>query len=105
MIVALIVADKFWLLLRACKLFMEDTETSGVADMGDNFPSPDYDFSSGEESSGGAGQQEGKVDLTVTKFAPIEKFFSDTPHKVFDDPNYYKTALSGESYRPFRVQI
>ena len=76
---------------------MEDTETSGVADMGDNFPSPDYDFSSGEESSGGAGQQEGKVDLTVTKFAPIEKFFSDTPHKVFDDPNYYKTALSGES--------
>ena len=76
---------------------MEDTETSGIADMGDNFPSPDYDFSTGEESSGGTGQQEGKVDLTVTKFAPIEKFFSDTPHKVFDDPNYYKTALSGES--------
>ena len=37
------------------------------------------------------------VDLTVTKFKPIERFFSDTPHKVFDDPNYYKIALSGES--------
>ncbi|MBO7486012.1 MAG: hypothetical protein J6T84_08145 [Spirochaetaceae bacterium] len=37
------------------------------------------------------------VDLTVTKFKPIERFFADTPHKVFDDPNYYKIALSGES--------
>ena len=75
---------------------MEDTETSGAADMDENFPSPDFDFSA-DEPSAGAGKQEGKVDLTVTKFAPIEKFFSDTPHKVFDDPNYYKTALSGES--------
>ncbi len=36
------------------------------------------------------------VDLTVKYFAPIEKFFEDTPNKVFDDPSYYKTALGGE---------
>ena len=30
---------------------MEDTETSSIADMGDNFPSPDYDFSSGDRKS------------------------------------------------------
>ena len=36
------------------------------------------------------------VDLTVKYFAPIEKFFEDTPNKVFDDPAYYKTTLGGE---------
>ncbi|NLK45402.1 MAG: hypothetical protein GX297_01930 [Treponema sp.] len=73
----------------------EDTETVGISDIDENFPSSDYDFSADDSTD--IDQQEGKVDLTVTKFAPIEKFFSDKPHKVFDDPNYYKTALSGES--------
>ena len=36
------------------------------------------------------------VDLSLTEFAPITKFFEDTPSKVFDDPAYYKTALGGE---------
>ncbi|MBO4726832.1 MAG: hypothetical protein J5631_00250 [Spirochaetaceae bacterium] len=36
------------------------------------------------------------VDLTKRKFEPIEKFFSDHKNSVFSDPQYYKTALSGE---------
>lgn len=37
-----------------------------------------------------------EVDLTVKSFAPIKKFFEDTPNKVFDDQSYYKTSLGGE---------
>lgn len=36
------------------------------------------------------------VDLSVQSFAPITKFFEDTPSTVFDDPNYYRVALTGE---------
>ena len=36
------------------------------------------------------------VDLSVQHFNPVTKFFEDTPSKVFDDPNYYKIALTGE---------
>ena len=38
-----------------------------------------------------------EVDLSVTTFKPITEFFSSTPSKVFDDPKYYKTALTGEN--------
>ncbi|MCR4938905.1 MAG: hypothetical protein K5930_02190 [Treponemataceae bacterium] len=37
-----------------------------------------------------------KVDLTRKQFTPIEKFFSDQKNSVFSDPQYYKSALSGE---------
>ncbi|MCR4790255.1 MAG: hypothetical protein K5839_04175 [Treponemataceae bacterium] len=38
-----------------------------------------------------------EVDLTKAKFAPIEKYFSDTPlTQVFNDKTYYKTGLSNE---------
>lgn len=36
------------------------------------------------------------VDLSKKQFKPIEKFFSDHKNSVFSDPQYYKTALSGE---------
>lgn len=36
------------------------------------------------------------VDLTVTQFKPIEKFFEEESSGVFDDKTYYKTCLSGE---------
>ncbi|MBQ2529875.1 MAG: hypothetical protein II547_06450 [Treponema sp.] len=36
------------------------------------------------------------VDLSVSKFAPVEKFFEDEPNPVFDDPKYYKTCFTGE---------
>lgn len=69
----------------------EDNRTSAIDP---NFPGDDFDFS---DDNGSSKNDAAKVDLTVTKFKPIEQFFSDTPHKVFDDPSYYKTALSGES--------
>ena len=37
-----------------------------------------------------------KVDLSVSKFKPIEKFWEDEPNPVFDDPKYYKTCFTGE---------
>ncbi len=37
-----------------------------------------------------------EVDLSIHGFAPVEKFFSETPNPVFNDPAYYKTCLGGE---------
>ena len=37
------------------------------------------------------------VDLSIREFKPITEFFSSTPHTIFDDPAYYKTALRGEN--------
>lgn len=37
------------------------------------------------------------VDLNLKCFAPVTQFFMPTPSNVFDDTNYYKTALSGEN--------
>ena len=62
---------------------------TGTSFLGADFDFPDEDVPKQPIAN--------SVDLTVTKFKPIERFFSDTPHKVFDDPNYYKIALSGES--------
>ena len=45
----------------------------------------------------------GQVDLSITKFEPITKFFEDTPHTYFDDKSYYKTALTGEGDASQRV--
>jgi hypothetical protein len=39
---------------------------------------------------------ESDVDITVEGFPKITKFYEDTPHDFFNDPNYYKTALSNE---------
>jgi len=44
-----------------------------------------------------------EVDLSITGFAPIDKFFEDTPHKIFDDPNYYKSCLTGEGQSSQRL--
>lgn len=38
-----------------------------------------------------------EVDLSVRQFKPITEFFSTTPSNVFDDKNYYKSALGGEN--------
>lgn len=37
-----------------------------------------------------------EVDLNIKSFAPIEKYFEDTPSKCYDDPSYYKKCLTGE---------
>ena len=44
-----------------------------------------------------------KVDLSVTKFNPITKFFEDTPHNYFDDSSYYKSCLTNEGQAAQRV--
>ena len=37
-----------------------------------------------------------EVDVTATGFPELTKTLEEVPHEFFDDPNYYKTALSGE---------
>lgn len=78
---------------------LQDTEASTTPSVDNsttpidpNFPEEDFDFGGDSSSEEGAA----KVDLTVTQFKPITKFFNEEGHKVFDDPTYYKTALSGE---------
>ena len=46
---------------------------------------------------------EAKVDLNVKEFAPVTKFFEDTPSKLFDSPNYYKKVLGGEGQAANRL--
>ncbi|MDR1748612.1 MAG: hypothetical protein LBR47_06085, partial [Spirochaetaceae bacterium] len=38
-----------------------------------------------------------QVDISLGTFNEVKEFYSDTPHNVFNEPDYYKTALSGES--------
>ncbi len=43
------------------------------------------------------------VDLSQKEFPPVEKMLNDQPSPVFDDPGYYKTALTGENQSAQRV--
>ena len=44
-----------------------------------------------------------KVDLSITSFKPIEKFYEEESNHIFDDKTYYKTALTGEGSASQRV--
>jgi hypothetical protein len=44
-----------------------------------------------------------EVDLGAGSFPPIQKRLEPVPHNYFNDPNYYKTALSGEGDKAQRV--
>ncbi|MFP3090793.1 hypothetical protein LQZ21_10765 [Treponema sp. TIM-1] len=60
---------------------------------------PDYGSSfdgSSDEDSQDNGSDESTVDLQITGFPEIIKQFEEQPHTVFDNPNYYKTALYNE---------
>jgi hypothetical protein len=67
-------------------------------------PAPEEEFSSldgvleeeVEEASGGNEGAAG-ADLGPTGFPEITKRFEPVPHSAFNDPNYYKAALSNES--------
>ncbi len=63
---------------------------------------PDFKSSSSAKEKVVAGELN-KVDLSVKKFNPIEKFFEDEGHNFFDDPAYYKTCLTGEGTPAQRV--
>ena len=52
------------------------------------------DFPDLEDDSAEMGNLE--VDLSLEGFPEITKRFEPIPHQFFSDPNYYKTALSGE---------
>lgn len=43
------------------------------------------------------------VDLSKKEFAPLEKIINDTSSGVYDDPKYYKIALTGENASAQRV--
>jgi len=60
----------------------------GLADISD-----DILFQSSPTALGETGTHPGRVDLTVSCFPKIEKFYNDTPHTYFDSPEYYKRVL------------
>jgi len=41
--------------------------------------------------------------ITMEAFPPVTKRFEEIPHSAFEDPNYYKTAISGEGDISTRV--
>ncbi|MDR0998549.1 MAG: hypothetical protein LBL70_05730 [Treponema sp.] len=57
------------------------------------------------EAIAGTGDENGgeEAALGPVKFPEITKKFEEIPHKFFDDPNYYKTALSNEGNGATRV--
>lgn len=50
-----------------------------------------------------AGKNIHEVDLSKQGFDPITEPFASTPSEVFNDPSYYKTALSNENQSAQRV--
>jgi hypothetical protein len=62
---------------------------------------PNYDDLFKDEESGDEDQDQEEdsteeIDLGSAGFPEITKRLEDTPHKAFDDAEYYKSALSGE---------
>jgi len=68
----------------------------------DNSPPPDFNdiFGGKKEKESGDDQE---IDLTASGFPQISKRFEEKPHDFFNDPNYYKTALSNEGEIAQRV--
>jgi len=66
-------------------------------------PEPDENETDDSSDESKSSNNPIKVDLSRKAFAPIEKMFEDTPSDVFNDPTYYKTALSGENQSAQRV--
>jgi hypothetical protein len=59
--------------------------------------SPDFDeiFNDSKKKETQGGQKD-TVDLGANGFPPVTKRFEENGHAYFDDPNYYKVALSNE---------
>jgi hypothetical protein len=58
-------------------------------------PVPDFAQLFNDPDTEEAGETE-EVSLSSGGFPEITKRLEEVPHKAFDDPNFYKTALSGE---------
>jgi hypothetical protein len=61
-------------------------------------PPPNFDdiFGDANKAKNDEGAKPLSEDLTVSGFPQITKRFEEKPHNFFDDPGYYKTALSNE---------
>ncbi len=53
-------------------------------------------FSKAPEAIGERRRDASEVDLTLTAFEKVEKFYEDTPHTLFDSTDFYKAVLKGE---------
>jgi len=66
-------------------------------------------FSDGEAGEAGEADESqgesGEIDLAAGGFPEITKRLEEVPHKAFDDPEYYKTALSNEGDIAKRVHM
>jgi len=57
---------------------------------------PDYASLFNDSGTERAQGETDSVDITAVGFPEIPKNLEEEPHSFFDDPNYYKTAISGE---------
>ncbi|MCL2006915.1 MAG: hypothetical protein FWG77_02400 [Treponema sp.] len=85
-------------------LFGEDNSAEDIPENGERMEIPD-DFLEdyNEEDDGhelGDGEEQS---LGMSGFPEITKNIEDKPHKFFDDPEYYKSALGGEGDSSARV--
>ncbi|MDR1388608.1 MAG: hypothetical protein LBJ31_01335 [Treponema sp.] len=64
---------------------------------------PDYSALFNEKIEPDSDAQDSEVDLSAEGFPEVTKRFESAPNPVFSDPNYYKTALSGEGDGAQRV--
>ena len=60
-------------------------------------------FSASLEASGAGPKGPSDVDLMVKTFATVNKYLSDKPHAIFDDPSYYKKVLGNENETAQRI--
>ncbi len=81
-------------------------------DVGQRAPFPDIKagglsrdtmFSMAPEARGEEKRDPSQPDLTLTHFEKVEKFFSDTPHTLFDTAEFYKAVLKGEGENAQRL--
>ena len=86
------------------EVLLAESDDFDMPDVDSEFPEPDADGASSNTPGGGTGTP-ADVDLSKKSFDPITKFFEDTPSKVYDDPAYYKTVLTGENDTAKRVHM
>ncbi len=60
-------------------------------------------LSKAPEAVGDKRRDASEVDLTLTGFETVEKFFSDKPHSLFDSAEFYKIVLKGEGEESQRL--
>lgn len=54
-------------------------------------------FSASKEASGVQTKGIIDVDLTISSYSTVDKFFEEQPSKIYDDPSYYKKVLGKEN--------